>query len=380
MARIVVAGYMVRHPLAGNMLAYFHYLLGLARLGHEVAYVEESGWPSSCYDPEAREWTDRPARGLAAVRALAAAHRLDIPIAYVDRVTGRVEGSGWDDVKDALRAADLLLNLGGVCWLPEFRLCRRRALVDMDPLFTQLGRFGSEALSEHHVHFSYGANVGAPSCSVPGGGVDWLPLAPPVVRELWPAEGGGDGAFTTVSNWSAYGSIAHEGERYGQKDEEFLRLLDLPQRTAQTLELALSGVDGASGERLRRAGWILRNGGEVSTEPRTYIRYVTRSRAELSVAKHAYVKTRSGWFSDRSVCYLAAARPVVLQDTGFTDWLPTGRGVLAFSSVDEAAACLEDVNGAYDSHRRAARDLADRVFAHDVVLPRLLAIACPTFA
>ena len=369
---------MLRHPLAGNVLAYFHYVLGLARLGHQVAYVEESGWPSACYDPATRRWEDWPVRGLEVVRALLAVCRLDAPVCYVDRDTGEVEGATWEDVKRMLREADLLLNLGGVCWLPEFRLCRRRALVDMDPLFTQLGRFGSEALAEHHVHFSYGANIGRAGCTVPDGGVDWLPLAPPVVADFWSGGAGDNGAFTTVSNWTAYGAIEYRGERYGQKDEEFLRLLELPRRTTQALELALSGAGGMNAGRLSKAGWRVRNGGEVSTDVGTYMQYVRASRGELSVAKHAYVKTRSGWFSDRSVCYLAAGRPVILQETGFSEWLPTGRGVLSFSSVDEAAARIEDVNGAYESHRIAARKLAETVFGHDVVLPRLLAHASPS--
>jgi hypothetical protein len=247
----------------------------------------------------------------------------------------------------------------------------------MDPFFTQVGRFGAWLLDDHHVHFSYGANIGCAGCTVPTVGIDWLPTVPPVVVDLWDGPGANaNGAFTTIANWSAYGGVTHEGERYGQKDEEFLRLLDLPSHTSQTLELVLAGVPESVRETLCRAGWSVRGAGEpVGTEVPAYRAYIRTSRGELSAAKHAYVKTRSGWFSDRSVCYLAAGRPVVVQDTGFGDWLPIGRGVLAFSSVDEAADRLEQVNADYDAHRRAAHEIAVQVFAHDVVLPRLVEAA-----
>src|SRR5215213_353611 len=225
---------MIRHPVAGNLLAYFHYLLGLHRLGHQVTYVEESGWASACYDPVTGNCGDNPGPGLRAVRTLLDAHGVTAAACYVDQETGRVYGADWDDVKLMLTEADLLLNVGGVCWLPEFRLCRRRALIDMDPLFTQVGQFGAWMLDDHHVHFSYGSNIGRPECSVPTQGIDWLPTVPPVVPEIWQGQelaraaevnGGALDAFTTVANWSAYGTVTYRGERYGQKDEEFLRLL-----------------------------------------------------------------------------------------------------------------------------------------------------------
>lgn len=374
MARIVVCGYMIRHPSPGNLLAFFHYLLGLRRLGHEVLYVEESGWPYSCYDPVAGDYGDDPGAGLRIVRALMAEHGVASPVCYVNRDSGHVEGADWAELKRMLAAADLLLNVGGVCWLPEFTLCQRRALIDMDPLFTQVGRFGAWLINEHHVHFSYGVNIGRPGCTIPTAGVDWLPTVPPVVPELWDGASAAPNApLTTIANWSAYGGITYQGEHYGQKDEEFLRLLDLPSRTSQRLELALSGADPKVLEQLRTAGWMVRNSGEVNTDMPAYQAYISSSRGEFSAAKHAYVKTRSGWFSDRSVCYLAAGLPVIVQDTGFSDWLPMGRGVLGFSSVEEAADCIERVKSEYLAQRHAARGIAERTFSHTVVLPRLLA-------
>jgi hypothetical protein len=376
MARIVVCGYMVRYPVAGNVLAFFHYLLGLHRLGHQVCYLEESGWPNACYDPAGGQWADDPAAGLRIVRTLLDRHRVECPLLYVRRESDR-DGREWSEVQAMLSQADLLLNLGGVCWLPEFRLCRRRALVDMDPLFTQLGRFGGEALHEHDAHFSYGANIGLPGCRVPTRGIRWLPTVPPVVADIWHAApaGGEHGLFTTVAHWTAYGAVRLNGERFGQKEPEFLRFMDLPAHTTQRLELAVSGLSPGVRQELESAGWSIRDAGPVTRDVETLAAYLGRSRGEFSVAKEAYVKTRSGWFSDRSVCYLASGRPVVLQDTGFSRWLETGQGVLAFSTLNEAAECIDSVNRDYGAHCRRAREIAGDTFGHDVVLPPLVEAA-----
>lgn len=383
MARIVVSGYMVRHPVAGMLMVYFHYVLGLHRLGHEVVYLEESGWPQSCYHPTTREHSDDPGEGLNIVRTTMARYGMaGVPVAYIHRDSGRVEGMEWDEVKRVLDAADLLLNVGGVCWLPAFRRCRRRVLVDLDPFFMQIGEFGAGGLDDYHHYFTCGTNINRPECDIPTGDKDWRPTVPPVVPDIWPhLSSGGDAgtsgeedgaAFTTIANWRAYGGITYEGRHYGQKGEEFLRLLHLPSRVSQRLELALSNASPDVQRRLTAAGWSVSDGGAVSGELSTYQRFIAGSRGEFSVAKNAYVKTRSGWFSDRSVCYLAAGRPVVLQDTGFSDWLPTGRGVLAFSSLGEAATRIEEVDAYYSAHRRAAKRIAEQVFSYDVVLPRLV--------
>jgi hypothetical protein len=403
---------MIRHPLAGNLLAFFHYILGLHRLGHEVIYLEESGWSYSCYDPVTQALAEYPHTGLQLVRSLMTNYNLKVPVCYVDRDSGKVDGADWDDLRRMLKTADLLLNIGGVCWLSEFLVCHRRALIDMDPFFTQVGKFGAEGLDEYHVYFSYGSNIGRPGCKIPNDGIEWLPIVPPVVPEIWqgskplgvklnPDEqrlttkdenlssqlptpnsplpilktqevDTHNRAFTTIANWSAYGSLTYHGEHYGQKDEEFLRLLDLPGYTSQRLELAVSGASPEVVERLRTAGWSVCNGGDVSADLSTYQAYILGSRGEFSAAKHGYVKTHSGWFSDRSVCYLAAGLPIIVQDTGFSDWLPTGQGVLVFSSLEEAAECIEQVNADYPAHCRAAREITTQTFSYKVVLPRLL--------
>ena len=192
-----------------------------------MAYLEESGWSGACFDQTARDHGDDPSSGIVAVRALMNRWGVAAPVLYVDRDTGRVAGGDRRELERVLREADLLINLGGVCWLPEFRRCRRRALVDMDPVFTQVGRFGGEALDTHQAHFSYGANIGQPGCSIPTRGIAWQPTVPPVVPAIWrdaASTAAASGVFTTVANWSAYGGIWHDGTYFGQKNEEFLRL------------------------------------------------------------------------------------------------------------------------------------------------------------
>jgi hypothetical protein len=377
MTRIAVCGYMVRFPLAGMIMVYFHYLLGLHRLGHELVYVEESGWPTSCFDPVRNEHVDDPSAGLRIVRKLMEYYGVDIPLCYVDRESGDTWGMDRAEMRRSISTADVLLNVGGVCWLPDFLLCQHRALVDLDPFFTQIGRFAVEGLDEYQAYFTYGANIGRPGCSIPTNGRTWLATVPPVVPEIWAveqsaAETSGNAAFTTVANWTAYGTVDYQGVRYGQKDQEFLALGDLPCRTGQKLELALANADPDAVRMLGRSGWSIVDAAGISKDIATYRSYIAESRGEFTVAKNAYVRTHSGWFSDRSVCYLATGRPVIMQDTGFSGWLPTGEGVLAFSTADEALACIEQVNSRYSANCRAARALAEERFSYKVVLPAML--------
>ena len=183
--------------------------------------------------------------------------------------------------------------------------------------------------------------------------------------------------MTTIANWTAYGGIHHEGTWYGQKDREFERLVELAGRLEISLELALSGAGADVAQRFTKAGWTLRDGGEVTATLEAYRRYIASSQAELSAAKHAYVATRSGWFSDRSVCYLAAGRPVVVQDTGIEGLLPVGEGVLTFDDADGAAASAERVAGDLPRHSAAARRIAYETFDHRVALPDLLERSLP---
>ena len=374
MARIVVTGYIIRYPLAGLLWAHFHYLLGLHRLGHEVWFIEEAGWEDSCYDPVRDEMTSDPSHGLSVLRRLMERFGLGDHWGYRES-GGRWHGLDGEYVDHLIAGADLFLDVGGTSYFPQMRHARCRAYVDMDPVFTQLGGFAHWRLDQYDVLFTYGANVGRHGCDIPSAGFDWRSLRPPVVLDVWdPSECGPVQSdrehWTTIAHWNPYGEVEYGGERYGQKDVEFVRVLDLPGRTRHPLEVAVSGA--APVAELKANGWHVAEPLAISSEFWRYRDYIWRSRGEFSVAKNAYVKTRSGWFSDRTATYLASARPAIVQDTGIGGDLPIGSGLLVFRTPDEAAAALDRVEADYDGHCRAAREIADEYFNADTVLTELL--------
>lgn len=376
MANVVVTGYLVRLPTAGNAMAFAPYVLGLHRLGHRVAYLEESGWPGSCFDPVTADYGDDPAEGLRRARALLRSQGCPAPVWWVDRAGGRTDGASRQEVVRALAEADLVLNLGGVNWLDELASGACHTLVDMDPLFTQAGLFGGD-LDAYDLLLTYGTAVGREGCRIPTGGRAWAPQLPPAVPEMWPVHelcpvtSPGE-RMTTVANWSAYRSVEVDGEVFGSKDGGLLALAGLPRDSPVPLEIALSGAPREVVNALEEGGWRVVPGGQVTSDLAAYAGYLTGSLGEFSPAKHGYVAGRTGWFSDRSVCYLSAGRPVVLQDTGFSATVGAGEGLLAWSDPASAVRALEQVHDDPARHSRAARSLAEDVFGYRRTLPPLL--------
>jgi hypothetical protein len=273
--------------------------------------------------------------------------------------------------------AAVLLNVGAAGWAPEFGRARRRVLIDCDAPFTQFRLADEEEgwcafVDSHDVHATYAVNLAEGRCTVPDGGRPWIPTRPPIHLESWPASPVPAGAWTTVTSWSAYGSAYWQLDEYRQKDAEYVRLRDLPARVPVTLELALGG--DAPRRQLAEMGWRITDPVAVTRTPADFAAYVRASRAELGVAKQAYVKARSGAFNDRSLNYLASGRPVVCSDTGL-DWLPLGEGLLAFSDAAGAAAAIRSVEEDPAFHGAAARALAEERFAARDVLTELLSAA-----
>jgi hypothetical protein len=374
---IVVSGALAQKAGQGGLTwVYLQYLLGLRRLGWDVLFVD---WldETTSVDDHGVPCPIESSHGARYTTLVFEAFGLGDAFAILDRSSGASIGRSRADVRSALRRSACLLNVMG--YLDDGELLAAaplRVFLDIDPGFGQMWyELGLHDPYPAHDRFvTVGANVGGAGCSVPTCGLDWITTPQPVVLDEWPAAVGPPGkGFTTVASWRGpYGPVEYDGASYGLRVHEFRRFLDLPRRTRASFELALDidEADRRDREALEANGWTLVDPAESAGDPWRYRAYVQASTGELLVAKGMYVGTRSGWFSDRSICYLASGRPVVAQDTAFG--IPTGEGLLSFSTTDEAAGAVESVLAEPDRHARAARALAEAWFDSDVVLARLL--------
>ncbi len=378
--RVVVAGAMAQHPVGagGIMWAFLQYVLGLRELGCDVLYVEHVE-PGTCRD---EEWRPVPFLESANVRhfnALAARFGLEGSVSLLERGGPHV-GLSEEEITDWAGAADLFINVSGRFHLWNvLRAARRRLYLDLDPGFTQVwqAQYGADMnLAGHDVHVTVGLNIGRPGCPFPTLGISWHTTVPPVVLSEWRATGPPGVAYTTVADWRGYSPIEWEGTWYGQKAEEFLKIVSLPARVPAPLELCLAiHPEEPDRQTLVDNGWRLSEPRRYAADPDAYRRYVLGSRGEFTVAKHGYVAGHTGWVSDRSVCYLAAGRPVVIQDTGLAAHLDLEAGLLVFDDLDGAAKALRAVEDEYALHAEAARRLAVSRFDSKRVLTRLLDLA-----
>lgn len=371
----VVVGFAGKWPLAGLMLYNLHYLAGLAELGYEVHYVERQNGPDDYYDPGSDELTADVAGGFASLGAVLPAVGIGSDRFSLIDLEGACHGADWETLNEALDRARFVLTLADSTWFDELERCPRRAFVDGDPVFTQAAMLEAEpgdcALEHYDVLFTYGTQIGEGGCGVPDAGRRWIPTRPVISTRLWEAIPPPSRApITTVMNWSASEDVRINGHVYGHKGRELERLIDLPALTGRHFVLAAGGP--TPHERLRAEGWDLENPLEVTGTLEAYRDFIAGSYADLGIAKHAYVASASGWFSDRSTCYLASGRPVLHQETGFSEWLPTGEGVFAFSSAEDIVEALEQIDRDYGRHARAARAIAEEHFEARKVIARML--------
>ncbi len=375
--RIVFAGKIGRSITGGGAWTDLQYLLGLRELGHEVYYLEDCGETSWVYDWDKEEWTEELTYPAAYVRDCL--QPFGFTEQWIYRTTGQAAGMALRAFEEICSQADLMIMRGIPLWVwrKEYEAVRRRIFIDVDPGFTQIdiinGDAGLRTALEHCHHlFTIGQRFGARDCRIPSAGLTWLKTLSPVALSAWPyAQDGPATHFTSVMRWQGLHEVTYEGTCYGQKDKEFPRFFELPRRTKQPFCLALNGPE----EVFVQHGWEILPGEVISKTPLSYREFIQHSRAEFGVAKHGYVAMRSGWFSDRSVCYLASGRPILIQDTGLRDWLPAAEGLVLFQDVPEALHGIERINGDYEHHRRAARQLAEEYFATEKVLPPLLEAA-----
>ena len=376
MATIIVGSYMVRYPLAGMLSWVLQYLTGFKKLGHEVYFVEKSGYPNSCYDPSRDVMSDQCAYGIQTVSSLLAAHGLGDNWCFVAR-SGEYHGLSRSNIEALFRSADLFVDMGTHgAWMDEAATASRRVLIDGEPGFTQIKlAHRTEAGLEtpaYDCYYTTGKNIGKPGNPAPTVGRHWKHLYHPVDTDLFAcSESSPRAPYTTVMNWQSHQPIEFRGQVYGQKDLEFAKFVSLPTRCGVRFDVAISGKK-VPHDTLRQHGWNILDAHHVTRSFSSFKDFIAHSRAEFSVCKNVFVANQTAWFSDRSAAFLASGRPVVLQDTGFSQYLPTGRGLFAFQTLDEARDAIAAIEADYSLHAAAARTIAVELLESRVILKTFL--------
>lgn len=373
MARIVFGSYIIRYPLGGMASHVLQYLVGFRRLGHDVYFVEKSGWSKSCFDPVRNAMSDDCSYGVEFARSLLARFGFAEHWTFVD-AAGQYHGLDKQAVKDIFRTADVFIDTVDDSWADEASDIESRVFLDGEPGYNQM-RMESGDLDPNgafNYYYTNGWNLDTHMSSAPTAGRKWRHMPHPVVPSLFddgPSPAGSP--FTTIMNWQSHEAVEYDGATYGQKDVEFERFIDLPHRLDVPLEISVSGsrvpVDLLAG-----AGWKVRDANDVSITFDSFTGYIQRSMGEFSVAKNVFVALKTGWFSDRSAAYLASGRPVVMQETGFSEHLPVGEGLFAVRSVEEAEAAISEIRRHPRKHEVRAREIAEEYIDTRVVLTRFL--------
>jgi hypothetical protein len=375
--RIIVTGLIGQYAFGGVTWDYIQYALGFRALGHDVWYLEDtSTW---AYDPVKMEPSADCSHNTAYLGRVMEKFGMGDRWIYRNGADETYHGvANAAEAEKIIASADVLANVSGACWLrPETAAIPLKLFLDGDPMFTQIGLATdpeseyAKRVASHERHFSFGLNIGQEDCEVPTAGLHWRPTVQPIALDYWnPASPAptmphiADGAWTTVMNWASYAPKDFQGKKYGQKDIEFERFLDLPQISDEKFVLAMGhGVGNKRPtEMLESKGWNIIEPDTYLPDYTTYHEFLSHSKGEWSIAKNGYVTSHSGWFSCRSACYLAAGKPVVVQDTGWSDHLPSGDGAIAFSTPEEAAKALDLINKNYNHHSAAARAYAETHF------------------
>jgi hypothetical protein len=381
--RIVVMGFMGSMPIAGVIWQHIHYVVGLQRLGCDVYYIEDSA--RLPYNPQTFEVNNEFDYAARVLDRLSQEFGFRNHWGFCARYLPRTPTAGLPlkRIRQLYREADAILNICGAQELNNDLLVSDRILyIESDPGVEQIKidkgvKSTVDYLRRHRALFTFGENIGTKSFPVPTHGFKWLPTRQPVVTDLWKTNRGLPRAalFTSVANWSTSGlkDITWRGKKYlWSKSREFLRFMSAPKKSEEPFELATNIEDVKTQKRLLRNGWRLRCPLEMSVDYWRYRDYIHRSKGEFTVAKDQYVRLNTGWFSDRSACYLAAGRPVITQETGFTKIYGGNLGLLSFRSFDEIVYAVKMINANYAKHSRAARALAREFFEAEKVLESVL--------
>jgi hypothetical protein len=378
MSVIVVSGALANKPCnGGNAWSRLSWVQGWQRLGFEVYFVEQIA-PSDCLDANGAVTSFEGSVNLAYFREVMEQFGLGASSSLIYGNGLKVHGVALSELRTVAQRASLLFNFSGHLAHPDLMAgFRCRLYYDDDPGFTQFWHAAGQlpAIEAHDFHFTIGENLGQPDCLIPAGNINWRHTRPPVVLEEWTSCGTRSfDRFTTIASWrGAFAPVEHGGKRYGVKAHEFRKYFELPQRSRRRFSIALQihADDGRDLNALIAQGWEITDPKRVADSPDAFRQFVQSSAAEFSVAQGIYVDTHSGWFSDRTVRYLASGKPALVQDTGFTRNYPTGRGLLAFRNLEEAIEGAERVVCDYDQHGRAARRVAEEHFDSNTVVSKV---------
>ena len=374
--RIIIGSYMFRYPLGGMLSWVLQYLTGFEKLGYEVYFVEKYGYPNSCYDPIKEIMSNDCSYGLEMVSSLLENHGLGGRWCFMD-INNKYYGLSKYKIDTVFKTADLFIDMGTHgAWMQEASSTSKTLLIDGEPGFTQIkmvNRIGEgRSIPEYDVFYTTGYNIGRRENQIPTLGLNWHHIFHPVDMDLIvKSEASLKPKFTTIMNWRSHDPIQYNGITYGQKDIEFKKVAQLPKQTNAEFELALSGKKIPS-EWLMKNGWKINSGKDVTRTFETFRNYIAQSSGEFSVCKNVFVENQTGWFSDKSAAYLASAKPVILQDTGFSEHLPCGEGLFAFRGIEDAKLAIDEVCSNYEKHSGYALELAREYLSTDRVLTKFV--------
>ncbi|MGB0909308.1 MAG: glycosyltransferase family 1 protein [Nitrospirales bacterium] len=385
-ARIIVTGLVGLYPLGGVAYDYFQYFLGLSRLGHDVYYHEDSwSWP---YNPVERQTSSDGTYSANFISDYINAHAPSLRekwhYLHLHETSFGMSRNHFDQVAST---ADLFFNISGACQIPQSLSSQCvKVFLDTDPGYNQImlkEKFWwssnvdrwCDSVWAHDQFFTYAENMYGSDCLIPRLGIPWKTTRTSVIRDLWqsliPASPQNTSAWTTVMTWNGFkGRLLYDGVEYKSKDGEFEKIITLPEDSSVAFKIAVGGK--APTKQLSAYGWEIVDAPQETLTTQSYQAFIAQSKGEFSIAKHVYVALRSGWFSSRSACYLASGRPVVVQDTGFSHTVPVGAGLLTFQSREEAIDAIREVEGNYEWHCKAARELSEDCFDSDTILRQFI--------
>ncbi len=389
--RIIVGGFIGILPAGGVTWDYVQYPLGFSLLGHDVYYIEDTRlYP--IYQKAGSNWDDCSS-SVQHLKEVMNYFGLKNRWAYRDEASGKCFGMSEQKIKEICKTADVLVNISCSTYLrDEYLKIPARVLIDSDPMFTQIqysskqmftpGEPGGlqQMVNEHNYLFTFGENMYAAECKIPACDLVWHTTRQPVCLNYWkvhPLANATRASFTTLMNWTAAKTLVYKGESWGQKDIEFKKFLSIPKLAKGVSFSAVVNQTGGTAqtffkEDVETEGWKILDSESSAGNWMQYQQFINNSFGEFSVAKETYVKAKTGWFSCRSACYLAAGRPVVTQDTGWSKHIPSGSGLFAFTDIAGAVESIKKIVAEPAKQMIAARAIAEEYFDSKKILQSLL--------